>query len=231
VAPAGAHWSTGTDMARYLQTLLDTSDAGGLISPEAFAHLTTPQVPVSATMSYGLGWFVEDWHGHRLIHHGGNTIGYTSELAFLPEVGAGIVILTNAGRATDFVQAVRARFMERLFDIPETHHSGALIALAESNRQSEAWAGAMPVDRTTAKAAEGLYRSDTLGEVMLINDGVRLVFGSGEMSGELRVDPANPARWIIWEGPLFTMPLAFDSEALTITLGEGAARYVFDVIR
>jgi CubicO group peptidase (beta-lactamase class C family) len=68
------------------------------------SHLTTPQVPVSATISYGLGWFVEDWKGQRLIHHGGNTFGFTSELAFLPEVGSGIVILTNAGRANDFVQ-------------------------------------------------------------------------------------------------------------------------------
>jgi CubicO group peptidase (beta-lactamase class C family) len=104
VAPAGAHWSTGADMARYLQALLAAAGAGGVVSSDSMSHLTTPQVPVSAKISYGLGWFVEDWKGQRLIHHGGNTFGFTSELAFLPEVGSGIVILTNAGRANDFVQ-------------------------------------------------------------------------------------------------------------------------------
>lgn len=134
-APHRAHWSTGAHMARYLQALLTTGGGTGIVSPEGFAHLTAPQVPVSATMSYGLGWFVEAWRGQRLVHHGGNTFGFTSEVAFLPEAGAGIVILTNAGRANDFVQAVRARFLEVLFDLPETHHAGAQIARAEADRR------------------------------------------------------------------------------------------------
>jgi CubicO group peptidase (beta-lactamase class C family) len=228
VAPAGAHWSTGADMARYLQALLSVSEQGGIVSAEGVAHLTTPQVPVSATMSYGLGWFVEDWRGQRLIHHGGNTFGLTSELALLPDTAAGIVILTNAGRANDFVQAVRARFLEVLFDLPETHHAGALIARAEADRRAAEWAGAPPVEAETAMAAEGRYRSDVLGEVSLRRDGDRLIFDIGEMAGEVRTDPQRGDRWIVWEGPLFTMPLAFDPATRSLTFGEGAAQYIFE---
>lgn len=230
VAPAGAHWSTGADMARYLQALLAIGGGNGIVSAESMAHLTTPQVPVSATMSYGLGWFVEDWRGQRLIHHGGNTFGFTSDLAFLPEAGAGIVILTNAGRASDFVQAVRARFLERLFDQPETHHAGALIARTEADRRAAEFAAALPVDPAAAEAAEGRYRSDVLGEVALRREGERLIFDIGEMAGEVRLHPQRPDRWIIWEGPLFTLPLAFDPATRTLTFGEGAAQYVFEAL-
>jgi hypothetical protein len=195
------------------------------------SHLTTPQVPVSATISYGLGWFVEDWKGQRLIHHGGNTFGFTSELAFLPEVGSGIVILTNAGRANDFVQAVRARFLEVLFDLPETHHSGALIARTEADRRAGEWAEAQPIPPEAAAAAEGRYRSSVLGEVSLRREGERLIFDIGEIAGEVRVDPQRPDRWIIWEGPLFTMPLSVDAATGALTFGEGAAQYVFGVVR
>jgi CubicO group peptidase (beta-lactamase class C family) len=231
VAPAGAHWSTGADMARYLQALLSLGEPGGIVSPDSFVHLTTPQVPVSATMTYGLGWFVEDWRGLRLVHHGGNTFGFTSELALLPDAGAGIVILTNAGRANDFVQAVRARFLEVLFDLPQTHHAGALIARTEADRRAAEWAGAPPVEAETAMAAEGRYRSDVLGEASLRRDGDRLIFDIGEMAGEVRTDPQRGDRWIVWEGPLFTMPLAFEPATRSLTFGEGAARYVFEEVR
>jgi CubicO group peptidase (beta-lactamase class C family) len=231
VAPAGAHWSTGKDMARYLQALLSLNVPGGLVSPGSFAYLTTPQVPVSATTSYGLGWFVEDWRGQRLIHHGGNTFGFTSELAFLPDANAGIVILTNAGRANDFVQAVRARFLETLFDLPQTHHAGALIARAEADRRAAEWSGALPVDPSAAGAASGRYRSDVLGEVLLRQDGDRLIFDIGEIAGEVRVAPQRPDRWVVWEGPLFTMPIVFDPATRSLTFGDGAAQYVFEEVR
>ena len=227
VAPAGAHWSTGADMARYLQALIAVGDGDGIVSQDGFAHLTTPQVPVSATISYGLGWFVETWRGQRLIHHGGNTFGFTSDLAFLPDAGVGIVILTNAGRANDFVHAVRARFLETLFDLPHTHHAGALIARTEAERRAGDLAAAQPVDPATAAAAEGRYRSDVLGTVSLRLVGDQLIFDIGAIAGEVRVDPGRPDRWIIWEGPLFTMPLAFDPVARTLIFGEGATQYAF----
>ncbi|WP_170971993.1 serine hydrolase [Rhodobacter sp. SY28-1] len=227
VAPAGAHWSTGADMARYLQALLAVGTADGLIAPESFAHLTTPQVPVSASMSYGLGWFVETWRGQRLIHHGGNTFGFTSELAFLPEAGAGIVILTNAGRANDFVRAVRTRFLEILFEQPQSHHDGALIARTEATRQANELAGAAPIPSGSAHAAEGRYHSPVLGEVSLVRERGRLVLDIGEFSGELRIDPRQPGRWVIWEGPLFTYPIAYESETCVLTFGEGATAYDF----
>jgi hypothetical protein len=50
------------------------------------------------------------------------------------------------------------------------------------------------------------------------------------MAGEVRVDPQRHDRWIFWEGPLFTMRLAFDAARGTSTLGEGAAEYTSEAV-
>lgn len=233
VAPAGAHWSTGRDMVRYLQTLLAngaTPDGTQVVDPASLAKLWTPQVPVSATMSYGLGWFVEEWRGLSLVHHGGNTIGFTSDLAFIPDARAGIVVLTNAGRANDFVQAVRARFLETLFGLPNIHDAGAQIARAERVKRAEAIARAQPVPADQAQAVAGEYSSPALGQVHLMLEGEALVLDIGEARGEVRVDPARPDRWLVWEGPLMGFPIMPSSGANgrpALVFGEGAAAYRF----
>ena len=231
VAPAGAHWSTGRDMVRYLQTLLASGmapDGERLIEKASLAKLWTPQVPVSATMSYGLGWFVDDWRGLTLVHHGGNTIGFTSDLAFLPAARTGIVVLTNAGRANDFTGAVRARLLETLFDLPHDHDARARLARAERVKQAEAMAAAAPVPVEAARAVVGNYASPMLGDVELRLEAGRLILDAGEGHGEVRIDPARPDTWIIWDGPLMGFPLkpaTNASRTSALVVGEGAARY------
>lgn len=233
VAPAGAHWSTGRDMVRYLQTLLAkgvTPDGTRLVDEVSLAKLWTAQVPVSATMAYGLGWFVEDWRGLTLVHHGGNTIGFTSDLAFLPDAHAGIVVLTNAGRANDFVQAVRARFLESLFRLPNDHDAGAQIAREERVKRAEAIAAAQPVPADQAQAVAGEYFSPALGKVQLRLEGEALVLDIGEARGEIRIDPAQTHRWIVWDGPLMGFPVRTSvggNGRNDLVVGEGAASYEF----
>jgi hypothetical protein len=118
-----------------------------------------------------------------------------------------------------------------LFDLPQTHHAGALIARTETDRRAADFAASLPVDPETVEAAEGRYRSEVPGEVNLRCVGDRLVFDIGAMEGEVRLDPRRPDRWIIWEGPLFTMPLAFDPMTRTLTFGEGAAQYTFEAVQ
>lgn len=51
-------------------------------------------------VSYGLGWMVGKYRGLQYLDHGGNTLGFTSGLAFMPEKQMGVVVLTN-GRITN----------------------------------------------------------------------------------------------------------------------------------
>lgn len=44
---------------------------------------------------YGLGWFVMDYKGLKIVHHGGGLPGYITKLALVPELNLGMIILTN----------------------------------------------------------------------------------------------------------------------------------------
>ncbi|MEZ4837281.1 MAG: serine hydrolase domain-containing protein [Caldilineaceae bacterium] len=109
VAPAGAHWSTAEDMAAYLITQMNAGVAPNgerIVSAEPLRNTWQPQVQMTANSSYGLGWIVGEYKGVRMLRHNGNTFGFTSELAFLPDAGVGIVVLTNARATNIFNEAV-----------------------------------------------------------------------------------------------------------------------------
>ncbi|RHW75851.1 serine hydrolase [Colwellia sp. RSH04] len=45
--------------------------------------------------AYGLGWFLKDYHGVKLVHHSGGILGMVSKVVLVPEENLGMVILTN----------------------------------------------------------------------------------------------------------------------------------------
>ena len=45
---------------------------------------------------YGLGWFLNDYQGRKVVSHGGGLDGMISQTAMMPEENLGVVILTNS---------------------------------------------------------------------------------------------------------------------------------------
>jgi hypothetical protein len=64
------------------RTLLPVSEAATKLDKTHFA-------------AYGLGWFLKDYHGIKLIHHSGGILGMVSKVAIVPEENLAMVILTN----------------------------------------------------------------------------------------------------------------------------------------
>lgn len=98
VAPAGAIDSDVTDMAKWVSFLLakGVHDGRRLVSEKNLQETWSPQVSAWDGMDYGIGWFVQTWHGRQVIEHGGNSdAGFSSEVALLPEEGIGFVLLAN----------------------------------------------------------------------------------------------------------------------------------------
>ncbi|MBN1965845.1 MAG: beta-lactamase family protein, partial [Anaerolineae bacterium] len=118
LAPAGALWSNAEDMARYMIMLMNdgvTADGTHVVSSENLHHLWEPQVPINAEASYGLGWIVGSSKGLYTLSHGGNTLGETSEFAFLPDVGIGVIVLSNE-QGSLLNGPVAARLFELLYE-------------------------------------------------------------------------------------------------------------------
>ena len=96
-APAGAINSSAQDMAQWLRLMLNNGSINGrrLVSEKNFDELVHKQINVGGPVDYGLGWFLRQWKGHKVVEHGGNIDGFNSQVAFMPDQKLGFVLLTN----------------------------------------------------------------------------------------------------------------------------------------
>ncbi len=237
VAPAGLAWSTVEDMARFMIMLMNggvTPDGTRIVSEEQLALLWEPQVAVSAQISYGLGWLVETYKGLRLLHHGGNTLGFTSEFAFLPDADLGIVVLANAQGANLFSAGLRERLFELAYDQPMAFDDQIDFFIAQSEQQIAELEASIG-DAPTIDAAEtmlGIWTNDILGDVELRFREGALVADTGEFVVELRpnVNPeVEPGTLIAVDAPATGITFRFietDGQQRMI-IGENVTEYTF----
>jgi CubicO group peptidase (beta-lactamase class C family) len=203
VAPAGALWSSATEMARFVQMELAAGlapDGTRVVSQENLDATWQPQVTipappnpdlppefVSMAQGYGLGWAVGEYHGQLSLWHSGATAGFSAQAVRLPEVDLGLVILTNGGGADFFNYAVQFRLFELVFDQPATFDPVITAAIAGTAQQRAELQGQLaPVDPAAVAPHLGRYSHDVLGEVDIeLGDGT-LILDAGEFRAELR---------------------------------------------
>ena len=91
---AGGVQSTVPDMALYASALL--AGGGGIVRPETFEAMTSPQwSPHPRIQAWGLSFAVGRSFGRRSFGHGGNALGWNSNLAVFPYDGIATIIHTN----------------------------------------------------------------------------------------------------------------------------------------
>ena len=97
IGPAGAINSNVIDMAKWLRLQLARGEFEGerLVSEEVIQDTWTPNISMSKTASYGLGWMIHEDPDGLIIEHGGNIDGFGAQVAFMPEESVGFVLLTN----------------------------------------------------------------------------------------------------------------------------------------
>jgi len=109
IAPAGSINSNVIDMAQWVRLQLGDGVYQGkrLLTSGAIKEMQAPQTiiriegpmerlyPEAHFLCYGLGWFLSDYHGRKVVEHGGAIDGMRAEIALMPEEKLGIVILTN----------------------------------------------------------------------------------------------------------------------------------------
>ena len=109
VAAAGAVWSSVADMSKWMAFLLDGGQAGGrrLLSQQTFAELFTPQTiapfemyPTTRLtkphwMTYGLGWFQQDYRGQAVDFHTGSIDGMVAIHGLIRDERLGVYVLAN----------------------------------------------------------------------------------------------------------------------------------------
>ncbi len=111
IAPAGSIIASVNEMAQWLRLQLGRGQVDGrrLISQEAIDQMHTAHTVIALTddtrrfypdahlAAYGLGWFLHDYHGHKIVQHGGAIDGMRAQVALLPDENIGLVVLCNRG--------------------------------------------------------------------------------------------------------------------------------------
>lgn len=90
---AGALISNAADLVRWNQALV----SGKVVEPESYAQMTTPHVLESGeATTYGFGLGLDQLDGVRRVQHGGGINGFNSMLAFYPESGLTVAVISNS---------------------------------------------------------------------------------------------------------------------------------------
>lgn len=121
---AGGVVSTVLDLAMFDIAL----DSGALISPASRTEMMTPMPLVDGgTADYGLGWFIQEYNGLKLVWHSGWwEDAYSALYLKIPERNLTLILLANsegiwwdnplddaAVERSDFAQAFFSAFVER----------------------------------------------------------------------------------------------------------------------
>ena len=238
IAPAGGLWSTLDDMAKYMVTQLSTGvapDGTRVVSEENLLVTREPQVKMSAEVSYGLGWLVGEYKGLPMIEHGGNTMGFTSDFAFLPTADLGIIVLTNGQGTNSFSGAVRIRLLELLYGVPSEVEPNVQFMLDRITEQrakaAEQLSGAL--DEAAVAPFVGSYGSATVGRLeMSLEDG-KLMADFGEFVTSIvpkTDDKGEPDNYVAFDPPLAGFPFKLqmtDDGTPNVIIGEGLTEYTF----
>ena len=134
VRPAGGAWSSAKDVMKYVAMELAEGklpNGERYISRDVLMARRAPQVVVGTDITYGMGLQVNSQYGTPVVHHGGDMIGFHSDMMWLPEHGVGAVILTNGDPGWLIRTIFRRKLLEVLFD-GRAEADGQIAAAARS---------------------------------------------------------------------------------------------------
>ncbi len=196
VRPAGGAWSSVRDYARYVRLELARGrlpDGSTFVSEKNLVARRAPQVRASEHAWYGMGLWIEDIKGIRVIGHGGSMFGYKSNFFFVPDIGVGGVLLTNADSGWSVVRAVIVRTLEVIYDGKPEAEERLLSAVRESHAfaRGEQRDWKVPPEPAEVKRLARSYRNAALGEIVVREAPDEVVFQFGGWSSRMASKP-NP---------------------------------------
>ncbi|MBC7447612.1 MAG: serine hydrolase [Hymenobacteraceae bacterium] len=190
LAPAASIVSCVEDMSKWLRFQLDsgrTADGKSLVPWAVLQRTRDANTLVSSRrnprrpmhfQAYGLGIYTADYNGRQIYWHTGGADGFVSGTCFVPEVGLGIVILTNQDNQ-GFFEALRYQLLDAYLGVPYVNRSQQALAPTRAAEATEARQRAA-LSEAVAKARDpkplprslsayaGTYQHPLMGAITLV---------------------------------------------------------------
>jgi CubicO group peptidase (beta-lactamase class C family) len=236
---AGGITSNVIDMTKWLGMFLGKGSYQGntILKPETVAAMTRStsiiQNPALSAVSmavlnpdiqfwtYGLGWFVVDYKGRKLVFHGGQVQGMISASGFMPQEDLGFVILTNINSSViqvilcfmildTFLGDKKRDWSKEYYGVVDLLRKSEedQIRQLKASRKDDTYPS-LPLDGYT-----GIFDHDYFGEHTVSLEGEELV---------LQFAPANTGDLEHWQDDTFFIHWRndpFDNDFLTFSKGD-----------
>jgi CubicO group peptidase (beta-lactamase class C family) len=118
-APAGSLAASGADMARFMIAHLEGGEYGGarILEPQTVKLMhETPLNMIPPLNRMMLGFYEQNYNGHRVISHGGDTEYFHSDLSLFVDDHVGIFISMNSAGRDGAAHPIRAALFEQFAD-------------------------------------------------------------------------------------------------------------------
>jgi hypothetical protein len=206
-------------------------DGTRYISRDALLARRAPHVPIGKDATYGMGLVVDTKYGTPVVHHGGDMIGFHSDMMWLPEHGVGAVVLTNGDPGWTLRNIFQRKLLEALFD-------GRDEADADVNSQAENFYTRLaadrelltvPADGEAAAELSGHYVNAALGSIDVIREEGRTWFDFGEFRSEVasRVNPDGSVSFLTIDPGEDGFEFVAGGGVKTLTIRDAQHEYVF----
>ena len=186
LAPAGSISSTINDMSKWVLALLNDGKVGQrqVIPLAAIKATREPQDIVSEVTHldgtqdyqlYGLGWRLENYHGHDVVMHDGGVGGYNSSVTLIPKEHLGIIVLTNTDQ-NEFMDALKWDVMDAYFKLPFRDYNdnylqafkAKLAAAQAADKKLRDSVALMPKPSLSLSDYAGTYQNELYGSATII---------------------------------------------------------------
>lgn len=193
-APAAGLNSSVADIAKWLRLQLGRGKFEGkqVFTPQQSWTMWQQNlaIPISEAAArnnptrhfygYGLGWFLNDYQGRKVVSHGGGLDGMISQTAMMPEENLGLVVLTNSETPVNTI------LQNKIFDVfvnaPKRDWSNEALArakqgkVAETEEEKKILASRIPNTKPSLalKNYAGTY-SSPLGDAAIAEENGKLV--------------------------------------------------------
>jgi CubicO group peptidase (beta-lactamase class C family) len=149
LGPAASINSCVNDLSHWLLMQLDSGRyEGKSVVPFAALQMTRTSNSISRDVNsryfpgshfrnYGLGWFLEDYYGKKVISHDGGANGFVTTTCFIPELNLGITVLTNTD-ANSLFNAIRLQVIDAFMNLPYRNQSDYYYTRTKRAEEAEA---------------------------------------------------------------------------------------------
>ena len=138
MAACGSISSSVYDLSKWIIAQLDNGKLDGkeIIPASAIAQTRLPHsilgngghlFNTGHFSLYGLGWFLEEYNGKKIVSHTGGVNGFVTSVTLVPEEKLGIVVLTNTD-VNNFFEALKWEIIDAYMKLPYRNYSAVMLA-------------------------------------------------------------------------------------------------------